>query len=228
MSNTQLLGIFSNPSRSAYAAVMVFSCSLFAAGAETAPDQLASWRLELANDSLVGSDNQFTSGISIQKHSRTVSSLDATSGTPAFGKGLARLFLPDNPELLYREAWAIGQNLQAPENIEREDIILDDVPYVGMFGWENSYIAFNDQKFTGFQILLGWVGEEVQGEQAQTLVHKVIGDEEPSPKAGTTSSTANRCSIFITSRSTNCGENPASTVQSVMMPRWEISSPLVR
>jgi len=137
------------------------------------------WRYSWANDEFLGSDNQFTNGISLQKHSALAESLAAASGTPAFGKHLAAWILPERDDLFYRETWTIGQNMQTPNNINARDVILTDVPYVGMLGWANSFIAFNDRELTGFQTLLGWVGDLTLAEQAQSTAHRITGASDP-------------------------------------------------
>lgn len=153
-----------------------------AAGAEVsaqAPQGAASWELQWHNDGFANSDNQFTNGVSLRKHSELFGSLEATRGTPAFGKALARWFLPESSSLHYRETWAVGQNMQTPDEIAREEIILSDVPYVGMLGWTNNYTAFDDNRFSGFGFLLGWVGDSALGEEAQELAHDITGARDP-------------------------------------------------
>lgn len=106
-------------------------------------------RLELSNDIILSSDNQFTNGTSIVVSSPAVASLDQTSGTPAFGRSVVSWAIPEQAGLNYRESWVIGQNMQTPANIERPDLILNDVPYVGFLGWGNSFYGFNDDVFWG-------------------------------------------------------------------------------
>lgn len=137
------------------------------------------WRTGWANDEFLGSDNQFTNGIFLQKNSALADSLEATGGTPAFGKSLAAWLLPARDDLQYREAWTIAQNMQTPDQISRPDLILDDVPYVGMLGWANSFIAFNDRELTGFQTLVGLVGDLTLAEQAQDAAHAITGATNP-------------------------------------------------
>lgn len=167
--------------RSSPAAVLLCTVLIASTGSvfADAEQERATWRIEVANDTVFDSDNQFTNGFSIHKHSRTFSSLDETSGTPAFGKSLARFFLPDEDGLLYREGWAFGQNMQTPEEIELEELILNDIPFVGMLGWANSFIAFDDRRFTGFQWLMGWVGPEAGGEPVQKAAHELTGARTP-------------------------------------------------
>jgi len=137
------------------------------------------WRAGWANDEFLGSDNQFTNGLFLQKNSPLADSLAATAGTPAFGKGLASLLLPDRRGLHYRETWTIAQNMQTPDDIGRRDPIFTDVPYVGMLGWTNSFIAFDNDELTGFQTLLGWVGDLTQAKHGQQAAHALSGANSP-------------------------------------------------
>jgi len=157
------------------ASALVLTTNAFAQTDDTRP----TWRLMWANDAVFGSDNQFSNGFGAAKHSALAGSLDQAGNTPAFGKWLARWFLPERDGLYYREGWTVGHNIQTPDDIRRRDIILDDVPYVSMIGWTNSHIAFNNREFTGFQTLVGWVGDLTLGEQIQSTAHKASNANDP-------------------------------------------------
>tara|TARA_R110001583_G_scaffold104226_2_gene251605 strand:- start:1799 stop:2851 length:1053 start_codon:yes stop_codon:yes gene_type:complete len=136
-------------------------------------------RLELSNDVILSSDNQFTNGTSVIISSEPVNSLDKTGGTPAFGKSLLAWAIPDKPGLSYRESWVLGQNMQTPADIEQSALIENDVPYVGFLGWGNSFYGFDDEYFFGAQWLFGWVGEQAFAEQSQKAVHAAMGGDDP-------------------------------------------------
>jgi len=136
-------------------------------------------RLEFSNDVFLGSDNQFTNGVSVIVSSEAVSSLEKTSGTLAFGKSLVAWAIPDRPRLNYRESWVVAQNMETPTNIEKSALIENDVPYIGFLGWGNSFYGFDDEYFFGAQWLFGWVGEEALAEPTQKAVHAIIGGDEP-------------------------------------------------
>lgn len=137
------------------------------------------WRLELANDALVRSDNQFTNGTSVEHHSALETALEATSGTLAIGKPLAGAVLPDKPGVLYREGWALGHNIQTPGRLEEPGLIRNDVPYMGMLGWSNTFTALEQHELTGFGLLLGWVGPGTHGDRIQSVLHEVAGHADP-------------------------------------------------
>ncbi len=141
--------------------------------------QNPTWRFEIANDVMFDSDNQFTNGFSFQKHSTTSADIDDLQGARAFGKGLARRLLPQRDGLVYRKGLRIGQNMATPELIEDPDIILDDVPYHGLLAAESSWIAFNDDEYTGFGLTLGIVGEYSFAEDVQKAVHSLIDATDP-------------------------------------------------
>lgn len=160
-------------------AVLALTPLLAAAQSELLPLELPTWRLQWANDGLLRSDDQFTNGFLVQKHSALASRLEATTGTPAFGKRLAAVLLPEDSELRYRESWGFGQNMQTPGDLRERELILDDVPYVGMLAWTNTFVALNDDRFTGVETLFGWTGPAALGESTQKLVHALTGNVDP-------------------------------------------------
>lgn len=137
------------------------------------------FQLELANDVVLSSDNQFTNGVGFHLHSPLSRDPDDAGGTPAFGQSLARPFLPARDDLHYRETWVLGQIIQTPDDIETSNLILNDVPYAGALTWSNSYYAFNDQEFYGVQWMFGWVGTDAHAEATQKAVHTMIGGDNP-------------------------------------------------
>jgi hypothetical protein len=138
------------------------------------------WRFSFDNDVVFGSDNQFTNGWVIQKHGSIGETWEEGRGTLAVGKPIARWFLPDKKEdRFYREGFGIGQVMQTPDELEIETFQQDDVPYAGILFSEHNWIAYNDKKFAGFQILFGIMGEGSLAEETQKGVHELIDSTEP-------------------------------------------------
>ena len=137
------------------------------------------WRYEIANDVIFDSDNQFTNGWSVQKHSAAADSLDEVEGVLGFGRRLASRLLPEGDGLYYRGAFRVGQNMVTPDDLEDPNIILDDVPYHGMLGVEGSWIAFNDERFNGFALTAGLVGKASLAEITQKAWHSIIDTTHP-------------------------------------------------
>jgi hypothetical protein len=132
------------------------------------------WRVEFDNDLFFKSDNEFTSGISVQRHSNLATSWDDVR-MPAwtkFGRGLPGLRTPDT----YRRiAVSIGQNLQTPDDLETTEPVLDDAPYAAALGIELNWTAFDDKVFRGYGLSAGVVGPLAAGEALQRLFHD-LGD----------------------------------------------------
>ncbi len=139
----------------------------------------ASWRFEFANDVAFGSDNQFTNGFSVQRHSPLADSLSDVDSAWGFGRGLAGRILPEGSGLQYRHTLAFGQNMATPDEIEDPNLILDDLPYLGMLALESSWIALNDEELTGFGLTFGIVGEYSFAEDVQEAVHSLIDSDDP-------------------------------------------------
>ena len=143
-------------------------------------DPVVTWRVTWDNDVVFNSDNQFSNGWSVQKHGPQASEWDAVGGTPAFGKSMARWFLPDRrDDLTFREGWSIGQAIQTPDDSQRTDLIVDDVPYAAALAVQNTWIAYDDRNLHGFGWLFGVVGPAALGEEVQKGFHSLIGSVEP-------------------------------------------------
>lgn len=143
-------------------------------------DDVVTWRLTWDNDVVVHSDNQFSNGWSLQFHGSPSRTWDGAAGTPAFGKSMARWFLPVRRDgLLFREGWSIGQAIQTPDDQDREDVIVDDVPYAAALAVQNTWIAYDDRDLYGFGWLVGVVGPAALGRQVQTGFHAVTGNRKP-------------------------------------------------
>lgn len=137
------------------------------------------WQVEWHNDAFANSDNQFTNGSKVRLHSRLFDDLAATRGTPAFGKFLGRWLLPKDPELYYRESFAAGQNQQTPDDISIREVILNDVPYLGMLAVSNGFSAFDEHRFVGAGMMVGFTGEGALGEELQSGAHSLTGARDP-------------------------------------------------
>lgn len=135
-------------------------------------------RIEYDNDLLVSSDDKFTNGFSLQWHSRAKDDWDAVRvpGWLKFGRHLPGM----QSEGLYRRVGlAIGQNMQTPTDLSATELIVDDVPYAGTLGVELNWIAFDDDVFRGYALIVGVVGPSSGAEPTQKWIHKVIGGDKP-------------------------------------------------
>jgi hypothetical protein len=135
------------------------------------------WRVEFDNDLFFHSDNNFTSGISVQRYSNLATTWDDVR-MPAWTKFGQRLPGLHREGSYRRMGVAIGQNLQTPDDLEATELILDDVPYAGALGVELNWTAFDDDVFRGYGLLMGVVGPNALGEPLQKFFHDLDGSAE--------------------------------------------------
>jgi lipid A 3-O-deacylase len=150
------------------------------AGAEEEPDYrlVPEWRIEYHNDVFFKSDNKFSSGISVQRHSNLAldwSEVDAPKGTK-FGRGLPGL---GRAGLYRRQSMAFGQNIQTPNDLRATEPVVDDVPYAGYTGVDLSWLAFDDEMLRGYALAAGAIGPMSGAQQMQEFFHALISDIEP-------------------------------------------------
>jgi len=165
-------------------AVMTASAAGHAGAATPAslPNHLrtsAKYRLELDNDAFVGSDNQFSSGWSIQYHSAVAREWRLLK-TPADWLANPGKYLPglQDRHLNKRFNLSLGQIIQTPAELSRRDLIRDDVPYAAVVAIQSTWLAYDDTDFHGFEVSVGMVGPAALGEPSQNLGHRIIGINE--------------------------------------------------
>lgn len=136
-------------------------------------------RFTFANDVFAGADDHFTNGIGLAWAPPTEETWEQTL-MPGF---IADLF--DNLPLLgaadrrKRLGFSAAQLMVTPRDIERRDVIRDDLPYSGTILLRIQAAAWNEQSFALLQLSAGMVGEVSQAEQAQTRTHELIGTRTP-------------------------------------------------
>lgn len=135
-------------------------------------------RIEYDNDLLVNSDNKFTNGFSVQWHSRVSEAWNGirVPGWMKFGRHLPGM---RSSSLYKRVGLAVGQNMQTPNDLSATELIVDDVPYAGSLGFEMNWIAFNDEVFRGYALIVGVIGPISGAEKTQKAIHKMIGADRP-------------------------------------------------
>jgi len=164
--------------RSSIAALLLFACGVgVLASDEEPPLRIA---VEFNNDLVFRSDNYYSSGVTIEVFGVASGRWEEARGTPAFGRKLARWLLPvGGPGLVFRENWAIGSVITTPEDLREDDPIEGDIPYSALLAAANGWVAFDDDRFAGFQFMFGVVGPAALGEFFQKTVHIFSGSEEP-------------------------------------------------
>jgi len=148
---------------------------------ETKPLEVRNlWRIEWANDAVVSSDNAFTNGFSVQRHSHQ-HDLWEDMGPSKFSRWISRTVpgLGDAGGRIVKRGSGVTQVMMTPEDISNPEPQLDDVPWAGALGWSDSWYAYDNKRLNAFQVYVGILGPASLAEQTQILVHSLIGADEP-------------------------------------------------
>jgi len=160
------------------ATALAFCGCTFAQPLQESPRSYGNLRFEYDNDLLVDSDDKFTSGVSVQWHSRPAKDWEAVPapGWTTFGRRLPGL---RTDGLNYRVGMAVGQNIQTPKDLSATGFIEDDVPYAGALGFELNWLAFDNERMRAYALILGVVGPWSGAEATQKWIHDLIDADEP-------------------------------------------------
>jgi lipid A 3-O-deacylase len=78
-----------------------------------------------------------------------------------------------------RKTFGFGQAMVTPEDIERADLIEDDIPYAGLLFARLSLDYQNDKSADSYGLLLGVIGPSSKAERAQKFVHEFTDSADP-------------------------------------------------
>jgi hypothetical protein len=135
---------------------------------------------KFSNDLYFGTDSGITGSLALQKHSSVARSWQAVEGLPHFIDRWGPKIPTITAEgLFYRSSFALGTITQTPDEIQRSELIKNDVPYAGVLALEASWYGFNDDEFRGFEFVVGVLGPAALGKQLQTTAHKLTGANRP-------------------------------------------------
>jgi hypothetical protein len=147
--------------------------SALADGAPRDARDLKLLRFELDNDTLVGSDDAFTAGSSIQLHSPPRDEWPPrgrrwASKVPGLGDDGAG-------ERVVRRGVGVTQVIITPQDITIARPQPDDVPWAGMLGGYVSWSSYDNETLAAVQVYLGCLGPCSHAEEVQKLVHNSFG-----------------------------------------------------
>ena len=131
----------------------------------------------LDNDLFVDSDNGYTNGLYVSlydvgRHSNQLPSHD-------FWVSPLMWSMPQETIKGSINAYMIGQTMSTPSDISIADPIENELPYSALLSLTNSYMTVSPDHADRVSTTIGIVGPAALGEEAQKLVHGIIGADEP-------------------------------------------------
>ncbi len=133
-----------------------------------------SMRFSIENDSVRDRDSHFTSGWSIQYHSRVFADWDE-SETFALIKWIGN-HIPalNDDDSVVRTSFGIGQTAYTPADLSNRNPPEYELPYAGSLTGSLSWQSFNQTSARMFQVTVGILGEESLSGQLQIYSHNEL------------------------------------------------------
>ncbi len=122
------------------------------------------------NDGIFGTDEDYTNGIFLSYTS------GAITPYPIF-RPLSLSYW--GATSLDKVEFQLGHKIWTPTDIESKEPVANDRPYAGYFHAEFNYISLHPQQAHRFNLTLGATGESSFADQAQRLVHSLVGSKDP-------------------------------------------------
>lgn len=131
------------------------------------------------NDAVFRDDGLYSNGIFVNWGYNHVDALD-NQNLPNWIAYLAqKTYLVSDEKKQYTVSYGFGQQLQTAIDIDVEELVEEDAPYVALLAWEVNLSAYDDFVNDEIGLILGAVGPIAAGEFAQSAVHDLIGSSEP-------------------------------------------------
>ena len=157
-------------------AVLILSASLALSAGESG----GTLYLTFDNDFVAGSDDGYTSGFQLGYVSPGSTSFgDAPLIPDGFGRWLDGVGPFAAPERQRFVAYSFAQRMFTPQDIGREDVVEDDLPYTGLMALSGTVAGQSREHLDAFTITLGVAGEAALGKPTQRHLHHMMGNSEP-------------------------------------------------
>jgi hypothetical protein len=133
----------------------------------------------LENDTLTGSDNNYTNGIGFTWTTANVANYDADSFVAKWTGFWDFLPLVGRNGTRTYASWTVGQEMNTPDDIEDPTPPEDDQPYSGVLYLDSALYSRHDRWGHAWHLRLGVVGPASQADDVQEQFHEMIGDDKP-------------------------------------------------
>lgn len=130
------------------------------------------------NDFIVGSDDGYSGGIHLGYVSPPAASFTAAPVPQAIGRALDRLPLVQGAGQRRFIAYSLAQLTYTPEDILREDLVVEDLPYSGLLLVSATAAAQDAVHFAALTLTTGVVGPASQAEAVQQELHRASGSNQ--------------------------------------------------
>ena len=158
--------------------LLVFPCHL--SFAEKRPEDYETLTFYLENDVFTGTDEGYTNGIKLTWVSQDMTDYRNDPRVPEWSYPIIHM-LPfvNEPGFQRNISLSLGQNMYAPEDLERMDLIREERPYAGITYVALGFHSKNSRRMDTLEIDLGILGPHSYAETVQKNWHRWIDSAEP-------------------------------------------------
>jgi len=135
--------------------------------------------LTFDNDFIAGSDDGYTNGFQLGYVSPARASFADGPVPTGFGHWLDGLPQFNDPARQRFIAYSLAQRMFTPQDISREDVVEDDLPYTGLLVLSGTVAAQSRNHLDAFTVTAGVAGEASLAEPVQRFIHHTMGNAEP-------------------------------------------------
>lgn len=131
------------------------------------------------NDIFFWDDALYSNGLFINWGYNRADALDEQNLPDWIAYLAQQTYLTSEENKQYTISYGIGQTINTPTILSKEDLIEEDPPYAGLLAWEVSLLSYDEMRSDEMGLILGVVGPIAGGEFVQSSVHKLLGAVEP-------------------------------------------------
>ncbi len=161
------------------ALAFLFSTGISVAHADTSQETKSFFTFTFENDVFVGRDDGYTNGTGITFGKAGFDEFNA-GNVPAWIHWLIKnRYISTKPGKTRAIAHMFFQRMQTPRDITVNDFIADDLPYAGLLAWQGTAYSWDTNVSDQLSLYLGIVGPATLAAEAQKVIHKMIGADDP-------------------------------------------------
>ncbi len=147
--------------------------------AQSTSDYGGALTVTLENDTLTGSDNNYTNGIGVSWVTAELDKYEDDSFVSNWGDFWAFLpFVADDGYSTYA-AWSVVQEMHTPDDIRIANPPAGDQPYAGVLYVDSLLYARSGRWAHAWELKLGTAGPSSQADDTQKWFHDLVGADEP-------------------------------------------------
>ncbi|MBN2034431.1 MAG: lipid A deacylase LpxR family protein [Deltaproteobacteria bacterium] len=148
--------------------------------AEKRPQDYRTLTFYLENDVFTGTDREYTNGIKFTWISQDLTEYSKNPRIPKWSYPIIKkLPFVNEPGFQRNISLSLGQNMYAPEDLERTDLIPDQRPYAGISYLALGFHSKDSRRMDTLEIDLGIVGPHSYAEEIQKTWHEWIDTRRP-------------------------------------------------